>query len=145
MAERSVRTLTDAIAKIANDNTDWDKLLPLVAYYYRAAVHKATGLPPALLMLGRQLRLPTDVLYPPVKHQPKGTYAKYVEQLEVRLDLASQFARKHLEIDWDQRPTVAGRPRWWKPQDVNKPVYIFRPALAKAKISNFHDAGLDPV
>ncbi len=42
----------------------WDELLPQCLMVYRCTVHKSTGQSPALLMLGRELRLPFDINIP---------------------------------------------------------------------------------
>ena len=48
--------------KIQQDQTDWDLQLPICIMAYRGAVHESTGVSPNLLMLGRELEVPLDVI-----------------------------------------------------------------------------------
>lgn len=62
LAERFNRTLLDYLAKFVDrQQSNWDKLLPLVLLSYRAAVHETTKFTPAMLNLGRELVLPVDL------------------------------------------------------------------------------------
>ena len=48
----------------AKDNEhDWDLKLPTLLWAYRTSVQETTGETPSLLMLGREVSLPIDVLY----------------------------------------------------------------------------------
>ena len=57
MVERFNRTLEAQLSKFVEDH------LPLLLMAYRTAIHESTGCTPASLMLGRDLRLPIDLLY----------------------------------------------------------------------------------
>jgi hypothetical protein len=56
---------------------DWDDRAPPFLLAYRASTHDTTGLTPAKLMFGRELRLPCDLLFgvPPSKELPTTDYA----------------------------------------------------------------------
>ncbi|XP_044317449.1 uncharacterized protein LOC123038055 [Drosophila rhopaloa] len=96
MVERFNRTLLDYLAKfVATDQRDWDQLLPLALWAYRSAPHKATGFSPSLLLLGRELRLPSELLYGRPSPHPES-YPAYVEQLQNRLRLTQQIGRRNL-------------------------------------------------
>jgi len=101
--------------------------------YYRASVHKATGCSPALLMLGRELRLPLDILYPVPTSEYEISPNQYVKRMEETLQKASEFARKHMEIAWQQREAPTKRSRQVKPIDIQRPVYVFNPATPKGR------------
>ena len=61
--ERFNRTLLDMLAKLCAENPEtWDHHLPYVMCAYRATVHESTGCSPNLLMLGREINLPIDLL-----------------------------------------------------------------------------------
>ena len=65
MVERFHRTLNSMLAKvIRSDQRDWDEKLPAVLMAYRASVHESTKMSPNRLVLGRELRLPVDLVYP---------------------------------------------------------------------------------
>jgi hypothetical protein len=42
---------------------DWDERLPIFLLAYRASTHDTTGMAPANMVLGRELRLPCDLLF----------------------------------------------------------------------------------
>lgn len=60
--ERFNRTLLGMIKSyIRGEQRDWDLYLGCLSGAYRATQHESTGLTPNLLMLGREVRLPSDV------------------------------------------------------------------------------------
>ena len=129
--ERFNRTLLAALSKICDRQENWDEYVPLVCMYYRASVHAATGVTPALLMLGRELRMPVDVVFPPVEDNREVCYPSHVAELDRRLQLANEYARTHLRIAWEAMRTSTPVSR--KPQmlDPDLPVLVFNPSLPK--------------
>ena len=94
--ERFNRTLIEMLrGKIQQDQTDWDLQLPTCMMAYRCAVHESTGVSPNLLMLGRELEVPLDVITerPPDASPLKTDYAQAVQK---RLASAHDLARRHL-------------------------------------------------
>jgi hypothetical protein len=70
MVERYIKTVEEHLRKvIASHQRDWDERLPFFFLAYRASTHDKTGLTPASLVFGRELRLPYDLLFgaPPDK------------------------------------------------------------------------------
>ncbi|KAL7841346.1 hypothetical protein SRHO_G00250370 [Serrasalmus rhombeus] len=65
LVERFNKTLATQLAILADKHQrDWDRHLPLVLWSCRAAVQESMSFTPAQLMLGRELRTPTDFGYP---------------------------------------------------------------------------------
>jgi hypothetical protein len=130
--ERSNRSLVDALAKVIQDEKEWDDLLPLCALYYRASCHRGTGVSPALLALDRELRLPVDLVYPtgPVE---KVSMPDYLEKLEEKVNVAAEFARRHMEMDWLARHKNTGFWTNYRPIDLEKQAYVFRPVIPRGK------------
>lgn len=61
--ERFNRTLISMIkCFIKDDKTEWDRNLNCITAAYRASTHEVTGMTPNLLMLGREVRTPLDVM-----------------------------------------------------------------------------------
>ena len=58
LVEHFNRTLCESLAKLANDNTEWDKLIPSVLFSYRSSKHATTKFTPFLLTYGRKPKLP---------------------------------------------------------------------------------------
>ena len=80
LVERFNRTLIDMLSKFCNDRyDDWDRHLPYLLCAYRAAVNESTGCSPNLLMLGRELTLPVDLMYSPKQYQGFHCHGEYVE------------------------------------------------------------------
>ena len=94
--ERFNRTLVEMLrGKIKEDQKDWDLQLPACMMAYRSAVHESTGVSPNLLMLGREVEVPLDVMTetPPDAPPLKSDYAQAVQK---RLASAHDLARRHL-------------------------------------------------
>ena len=113
--ERFNRTLIEMLrGKIQQDQTDWDLQLPTCMIAYRGAVQESTGVSPNLLMLGRELEVPLDVI---TERSPdalalKGDYALAVQE---RMARTYDLARRHLnkvavrqKRNYDKR--LSGRP-----------------------------------
>ena len=63
---------------------------------YRSAVHETTSLTPAMLMCGRELRVPLDLLIGrPREESGSQTYLEYAQRLRTSLETAHDFARDH--------------------------------------------------
>lgn len=61
--ERFNRTLIKMIKSyIKEDRTEWDLYLGCLGAAYRSSVHESTGVSPNLLMLGREVRIPSEVI-----------------------------------------------------------------------------------
>ncbi|PIK55613.1 hypothetical protein BSL78_07465 [Apostichopus japonicus] len=66
MVERFNRTLEAMLSAVVSENQrDWDEWLPHVTMAYRSSVHETTGETPSVMMLGREMNLPVDLLVPP--------------------------------------------------------------------------------
>ena len=102
MDERYVRNIEEHLRKVVSSNQrDWDERLPLFLLAYRASTHETTGVTPANLVFGRELRLPCDLMFeaPPDKEQSVTDYAA---DLAERLRDTHNFARQHLKVASDR-------------------------------------------
>ena len=91
MVECFNRTLEVQLSKFVEDHQcDWDPHLPLLLMAYWTAIRESTGCTPASLMLGRDLRLPIDLLYGRPDEEPSRSTSVYSVNLEARLE---EFAR----------------------------------------------------
>lgn len=97
MVERFHRTLLRYLSKfVEKEQKDWDQLIPMCLLAYRAAVHEATQYTPAMLNLGREVRLPIDLLFgerPEAKEVPQ-----FVARLREKLCSIHELARRHLNL-----------------------------------------------
>uniref|UniRef100_A0A672ZRG2 Integrase catalytic domain-containing protein n=1 Tax=Sphaeramia orbicularis TaxID=375764 RepID=A0A672ZRG2_9TELE len=67
--ERVNRTLETAIcAYVGDKHTSWDKFIPQVCFALRTAPHESTGLSPSMMLYGRELETPLDLVTQPTPH-----------------------------------------------------------------------------
>jgi transposase InsO family protein len=100
LVERFNLTLQQMLTAFCNKDkrTDWDLALPYVMMAYRSTPQESTGLSPNILMLGRKLRTPIDLQYPPpedptLEYKCQVEYVEWVRQIQRE---AHESARKHL-------------------------------------------------
>lgn len=98
LVERFNRTLAQQLAIVtAKHQQDWDNHVPLVLMACRSAVQDSTSCSPALLMLGREIRTPAEMMVgkpPDFPVDPPGP--DYARKLQDRLESAHEFARDQL-------------------------------------------------
>ena len=99
--ERMNATLVNLISAYVDDEQrEWDLHLPLLTAAYRACVHEATGYSPNLLMLGREVYAPIDLIFGDVldpKSEASVDECDYVIELRERLTRIYALTREHLE------------------------------------------------
>jgi hypothetical protein len=95
MVERQNRTLGDSLRTLllGAEQVDWDLLLPHLMRAFRATPHSVTGETANYLMLGREVRLPGQLLYeaPLSESTPVEQYAR---DLQERLKIAHNLLRE---------------------------------------------------
>ena len=109
VVERNNRLLGDSLRAMLLDRgqEDWDLVLPQILRAFRGTPHTATGETPNLMMLGRELRLPDQLLYasPPSE---ATTRHQYVLDVRERLEAAhSMLQEKQVRVrqeDEDEPP-----------------------------------------
>jgi hypothetical protein len=132
MIERFNRTLQQMLAIFVDENrTNWDDHLPYLMMAYRATVHESTKCTPNLIMLGREIILPIDVMAgsPPVQNMNHLCYNAYVEWIRnametsfvtVHSNLMSSFKRQKKYYDAKLKPRTFSSGdlvwRWYPPK-----------------------------
>ena len=76
---------------------DWDQYLPYVGFAYRASVQASTGESPNMMMLGREVNLPVDLVLGAVPHE-KELDTEYADDLRERIRTIHERARYALEM-----------------------------------------------
>ena len=96
------RTLVRMIkAYIKDEQTDWDRCLGCLAGAYRATVQESTGFTPNLVMMGREVRLPAEVMLGlPEEIQ---SYISYVEHLRKCMRHAHHICAEHNGRETDRQ------------------------------------------
>ncbi len=97
-AERFNKTMLRMVKSyLRGEQRNWDKHLGCLASAYRSAVHESTGLTPNLLMLGREVRKPTDIIFGRGHTANEAPCGDYIWKLKERLQHTHDIARKHLQ------------------------------------------------
>ena len=99
-AERFNRTLLRMIkAYLCGEQTEWDLHLGCLAGAYRATPNESTRLTPNLLTMGREVRLPAELVFGSTNtHDGEEitSYGDYVDILRARMQHAHEIARKYM-------------------------------------------------
>ena len=100
MVEQNKRLVGDSLRAMLLDRgqDDWDLVLPQIMRAFRGTPHTATGETPNLMMLGRELRLPDQLLYtaPPTE---TATRHQYVLNVKERLEVVhSMLQEKQVKV-----------------------------------------------
>ena len=98
MVERHNRTLENMLSLWTNERqTDWDQHIPLLSMAYRSSPHKSTGETPNLLMLGREVTLPVDLILeaPPEEDgEEPPNLSGYATELLEKMHVINEAAQK---------------------------------------------------
>lgn len=115
MVERFNKTMEEHLSKVVEDHhQDWDQHLPLFLMAYRAAVHDTTGLTPAKIVFGKELRLPCDLVFgsPNNEEMEAQDYADMLrEKLRTIHAVASErirLASDRMKARYDSKANSAG-------------------------------------
>jgi len=115
--------MNSILAKTVSDHQcDWDTRLPYAMAAYRATQHDATGYSPNMLVLGRETRAPSDLVYGAPNEEvvnDSQTYDRYVEEMrekaveafhDVRMSLQKNASRnkKYYDLGLKQHKFAAG-------------------------------------
>ena len=97
--ERANKVLGKALrCLVGKKQNDWDKYVPLIAAVMRASVNRMTGFSPNMMMLGREVRLPTGLWLPAGPQETKSP-VEHVEQLQTRMQEVHEMARNNLKCN----------------------------------------------
>lgn len=97
LIERAHRTLEDMLSKYVETNQrNWDEVLPLLLMAYRSSKQESITMTPNMMMLGREIDLPVDLLYPPPPTETNLPSNEYVVQLQNKMKIVHEIARASL-------------------------------------------------
>lgn len=100
LVERFNRTLATQLAILTSRHQrDWDQHLPLALWSYRTAVQESSQCTPAMLMFGRELRTPVDLVFGPAP-EPEiegGPELEYLRRLKEWFKEVHELARRAQE------------------------------------------------
>ena len=92
MVERCNSTLEIQLSKFADYNQkDWDVHISMLLMAYRSAIYDTSGCTPAKLMLGRDLKLPIDLIYGRPGEEPAQTVTEYAATMQEKVEQVHNF------------------------------------------------------
>jgi hypothetical protein len=133
MVERYIKTVEEHLRKVvASNQKDWNTMLPLFLLAYRASIHDTTGFTPASLLFGRELRLPSDLLFgtPPDKERPTIEHAA---NLVDHLRDIHNYARQHLRLASNRMKTRYDKLANCTGYQEGDKVWLYRPTRNKGR------------
>ena len=131
--ERFNRTLMDAVrCFLGKAQNKWDQHVQQIAGAMRAAVNRSTGFTPNMLMLGREVNTPAQLMFPNVQEKHED-YGEYVSGLVKTIKSAHDCARntlktslKRMKRNYDLRVLL-------RPYAEGDIIYLLDTASAKGK------------
>jgi transposase InsO family protein len=137
--ERYNRTLMDAVRCFVGKNPkSWDKLLPQIAGALRASVNRHTGFTPNQLMLGREVYMPTDLVFPCTPDRiGEGDPEEYVDQLGKSIRSAHEIARQNLKSNVEKMKKYYDVKLHMRQFEAGDAVYVLNVATAKGQSRKF--------
>ena len=98
LVERFNRTVLQMLRTFVKCTpTKWATNLPFCTAAYRASVHESTGCTPNLLMMGREVTTPADIMFGSVPRTDRSDCpVGYVEQVRQAHWAAHEFVRTHV-------------------------------------------------
>ena len=96
---------------------------------------KALGFTPNLLMLGREITLPMDLMYPPNQHQVYKCHNEYVEWLKCALQDSFETARQNLGVASERQKRYYNMHTKHRQYQVGDFVLRFYPPNLKDKLN----------
>ena len=111
LIERFNGTLGRMLKKFVDrNNENWDQYIGLLLAAYRSTPHSSTGYSPNMMMLGREVTLPVDVIFPLPQQDASVEEHEYVANLREKMEECFTIARKQLHAasnrqkrDYDSR------------------------------------------
>ena len=98
MVERFNRTLAAMLSAYVSENhRDWDEQLPYVTMAYRSTEHETTGMSPNMLMFGREVSTPLDLVYELPNLSKPIPSNQWVWELRDRIERAHTLVRQYTQ------------------------------------------------
>uniref|UniRef100_A0A3B1JX16 Integrase catalytic domain-containing protein n=1 Tax=Astyanax mexicanus TaxID=7994 RepID=A0A3B1JX16_ASTMX len=102
--ERVNRTLKTAIRSYVGDkHTSWDRYIPQICFALRTAPHESTGHSPSMMLYGRELDTPLDLITQPSPVGVDEPDIPYPENLRASIREAHDHAQAALEASHARR------------------------------------------
>ena len=108
--ERMNRTLLIMLTKnIDKQQANWSYFLPFVLMAYRSSVHESTGFTPNGLVLGLEVLLPLNLMYPPPESNVPTNLNEYVMTQQRKFHQAFKLVRRNTRAQQRRRNALYNR------------------------------------
>lgn len=125
--ERFNATLQAMLRTEVNEKQDnWDVTIPVLTMAYRSSVHDTTGETPNMMMLGRELPMPSHLLVTP-DASPATTSVEYVDELQKKMYEAHERARVNGLKEMRRYKEVHDRKCFSYPIAEEQRVWVYHP------------------
>ena len=143
MVERFNRTLVQEMAKrCRHGQNDWDLYIPSILLAYRTSEHEATGYTPAQLMVGRDLRVPVDLMFEKPPDVQAICTTDYVRAQRNRMCNVRAQAAANLKISAETMKQRSDAKATMKPLEEGDRVWLYNPQRKKALAQNYPPPGM---
>ena len=128
------RTLRQLLRASVNEHgNDWDDHLPYVMLAYRSTVQESTKCSPNLLMFGREVRLPVDLMYEGSPSECPSCPVEYVEWVRGVLGEVYSFVRDNMKVCAQRQKRLYDTKTQTRNFVRGEWVWVFYPPEAKEK------------
>ena len=149
MVERLNRTVASTLKQYVNDDqTDWDKWLPLVAMAYNGSVHSSTGHSPFYLMYGRPMMMPLELVLPTpdeenVQLPQEDSVDHFIRKLLDSMRHVFNLVRTNLGRALELQKRQYNKKRWLKHFYPGQGVWLYNPRRKVGRTPKL-DSGFEP-
>lgn len=138
LVERFNRTLLSMIATAASERPfHWEDHLRALCMAYNSSVHPTTGFTPFYLMLGRQARMPIDIMYGTPGPEPV-TVSEYAARLRQNLESAYDYVRNRMGHALDRQKDIYDKKVHGEPFTKGDLVWLHCPAVPRGQSKKLH-------
>ena len=141
MVERFNRTLATMLtAYVSTNQRDWDDQLPYVTVAYRSAEHETTGMSPNMLMFGRKVSTPLDLMFELpqlIKPIPNN---QWVWELRDRIESAHNIVRQNTQQSMHRQKRIRDSRTTYETFNTGDQVFVYFPVKkigTSAKLTPF--------
>ncbi|MCG8033048.1 MAG: DDE-type integrase/transposase/recombinase, partial [Candidatus Thiodiazotropha taylori] len=128
MVERFNRTLATMLSAYVSENhKDWDNQLPYVMMAYRSTDHETTSMSPNMLMLGREVSTPLDLMYEMpslIKPIPNN---QWVWELQEKIESAHAIVRQYTQQSMHRQKQVHDSRLSFEKFKIGDQVFVYFP------------------
>ena len=128
MVERFNRTLATMLtAYVSTNQRDWDDQLPYVMMAYRSAEHETTGMSPNMLMFGREVSTPLDLMFELLQLSKPIPNNQWVWELRDKIESAHKLVRQYTQQSMHRQKRLRDSRTSYETFSVGDQVYVYFP------------------